>query len=73
MDKSKVIDIIKNKVDKEIAVTEETDITDLGFNSYDLVSMVCEIEDEYDIEITDSEVSEINQVKDIFNYVNNDD
>ncbi len=44
-------------------------IEDLGFNSYDFMSMVGEIEDHFDIEVEESEVVNVKTVKDAMEYI----
>lgn len=42
---------------------------DLGFNSYDFMSLVGEIEEKYDIEVEEREVVQIKTVKDAMDYI----
>lgn len=44
-------------------------IEDLGFNSYDFMSMVGEIEEQFDIEVEEREVVNIKTVKDAMDYI----
>ncbi len=44
-------------------------IEDLGFNSYDFMSMVGEIEDRFDIEVEEREVVNVKTVKDAIEYI----
>lgn len=44
-------------------------IEDLGFNSYDFMSMVGEIEEKYDIEVEEREVVNVKTVKDAVEYI----
>ncbi|MCI8793176.1 MAG: acyl carrier protein [Eubacterium sp.] len=44
-------------------------IEDLGFNSYDFMSMVGEIEDHFDIEVEEREVVNVKTVKDAMEYI----
>lgn len=64
-------EIILKYVDiKPEAVTEEARfIEDLGFNSYDFMSMVGEIEEKYDIEVEEREVVNVKTVKDAISYI----
>lgn len=51
-------------------VTEDARfIEDLGFNSYDFMSMVGEIEEHYDIEVEEREVVNVKTVKDAIEYI----
>lgn len=44
-------------------------IEDLGFNSYDFMSMVGDIEDHFDIEVEEREVVNVKTVKDAIEYI----
>ena len=64
-------DIICEYVDvKPEQITEEARfMEDLGFNSYDFMSMVGEVEEAFDIEVEESEVVNIKTVKDAMEYI----
>lgn len=70
-----MLDTLKNiiceYVDVDInTITEESRfIEDLGFNSYDFMSMVGEIEDQFDIEVEEREVVNVKTVKDAVAYI----
>lgn len=52
------------------AITEESRfIEDLGFNSYDFMSMVGEIEEKFDVEVEEREVVNVKTVKDAVEYI----
>lgn len=52
------------------AITEESRfIEDLGFNSYDFMSMVGELEDQYDIEVDERDVIQVKTVGDAIAYI----
>jgi acyl carrier protein len=54
----------------EAAVTLDTSIKeDLGADSLDVVELVMELEDEFDIEISDEEVDKITTVGDVVKYI----
>lgn len=54
----------------EAAVTMEASFKDdLGADSLDLVELVMELEDEFDIEIADEEAEKIATVGDVINYI----
>lgn len=54
----------------ENAITEDSRfIEDLGFNSYDFMSMVGEIEDTYDIEVEEQDIIDVKTVKDAIAYI----
>lgn len=44
-------------------------VEDLGFNSYDFMSMVGEIEERWDIEVDEREVINVKTVKDAMEYI----
>lgn len=51
-------------------VTEEVRfIEDLGFNSYNFMSMIGEIEEEFDIEVEEREVINVKTVGDAVKYI----
>ncbi|MBS6954758.1 MAG: acyl carrier protein [Enterocloster asparagiformis] len=51
-------------------VTEEARfVEDLGFNSYDFMSMVGEIEERYDVEVEEREVIKVKTVGDAIRYI----
>lgn len=55
---------------EESAITEESRfIEDLGFNSYDFMSMVGEIEEKFDVEVEEREVVNVKTVKDAVEYI----
>ena len=52
-------------------ITEETAlIADLGLCSYDVVCIVADFEDEFNIEIPDKDIKLFQTVKDIVEYIN---
>ena len=44
-------------------------IEDLGFNSYDFMSMVGEIEEKFDVEVEEREVVNVKTIKDAVEYI----
>lgn len=44
-------------------------IEDLGFNSYDFMSMVGEIEEKFDVEVEERDVVNVKTVKDAVEYI----
>lgn len=55
---------------EQSAITEESRfIEDLGFNSYDFMSMVGEIEEKFDVEVEEREVVNVKTVKDAVEYI----
>ncbi|MCR2023184.1 phosphopantetheine-binding protein, partial [Blautia pseudococcoides] len=52
------------------AVTENSRfVEDLGFTSYDFMSMIGELEDTFDIEVEEREVAEIRTVGEAMRYI----
>lgn len=57
------------EVEKEEISEESRFIEDLGFNSYDFMSMVGEIEDTFDVEVEEREVVHVKTVGDAVLYI----
>ncbi|GAA0612517.1 acyl carrier protein [Virgibacillus siamensis] len=68
----RVKDIIVDRLDvDESKVTMEASFKDdLEADSLDVVELVMELEDEFDMEIADEEAEKINTVGDAVNYIN---
>lgn len=58
------VDVDPDKITEDARFME-----DLGFNSYDFMSLVGEVEDKYDIEVEEREVVQIKTVKDAMDYI----
>lgn len=55
---------------KEIALEMDTIISrDLKLNSLEIVSLVCAVEDEFDIEIDDKDIKSIVTIGDLIKYI----
>ena len=67
----KIIEIVYPLLeDKSTKIKENTVLlTDLGLNSFELVELVCVIEDEFDIEIPDKKIKTLITVKDVINFI----
>ena len=67
----KMRELITNYVDVSPAEISEDSkfIDDLGFNSYDFMSFLGEIEDEFDIEIDEREALKIHTVGEAIKYI----
>lgn len=51
-------------------VTENSNlISDLGLSSFDVVSLACKFEDEFEIEIPDRKIRSLQTVKDIVDFI----
>lgn len=57
------------EVEKEEISEDSRFIEDLGFNSYDFMSMVGEIEDTFDVEVEEREVVNVKTVGDAVLYI----
>jgi len=56
--------------DSEIVITGETVLlADLGLNSFELVEMVCAVEEQFDIEIPERAISGFKKVQDVMDYI----
>ena len=67
----KLVDIIVNyvEVNKEDIKPESRFMVDLGFTSFDFMSMLGEIEDELDVEIVQEEAADIRTVQEAVDYL----
>lgn len=69
LDKLKKI-IVKYVSVDPAEITEKSEfINDLGFNSYDFMSFLGEIEDEFDIEVNERDVMNIKTVGEAIEYI----
>ena len=57
------------EVEEEQITPDSRFIEDLGFSSFDFVTMLGELEDEFDIEVNEQEVVEIRTVGEAASYV----
>ena len=57
------------EVEEEQITPDSRFIEDLGFSSFDFVTMLGELEDEFDIEVDEQEVVEIRTVGEAVSYV----
>ena len=57
------------EVDKNAVTENSRFVEDLGFTSYDFMSMVGELEDEFDIEVEERQVAEIRTVGEAVHYI----
>ncbi|MGL5258796.1 MAG: acyl carrier protein [Lachnospiraceae bacterium] len=57
------------EVEKESITLESRFVEDLGFTSYDFMSMIGELEEVFDIEVEERKVAEIVTVKEAINYI----
>lgn len=68
---SKIRQLIVNyvDVDPEIITEDSRFIEDLGFNSYMFMSMLGEIEDEFDVTVDEQEVLKLRTIGDAIAYI----
>ena len=70
-----VFEKVKELIAEELGIEEdvikmESDLSeDLGADSLDAIELIMAVEEEYDVEIPDSEATNIKQVSDIVNYL----
>lgn len=71
--KKDIINLIKGYMrDESMEVSGESSILfDLGLNSFDLVQVVCALEEKYDIEINDSEMVNFRSIDDVVKCIEN--
>ena len=67
----KLVGIITNyvEVDAQDVKPESRFMEDLGFTSFDFVSMLGEVEEEFDVEIDQEEVTEMRTVQEAVDYI----
>lgn len=67
----KIIDIIAEQlnVNREECVPEASFIDDLGADSLDLVELIMEMEETFDIHIADNELEKIRSIKDVTEFL----
>ena len=67
----KLAEIIMNyvEVEKEDIKPESRFMEDLGFTSFDFMSMLGEVEEEFDVEIVQGEVADIRTVQEALDYL----
>ena len=66
----KLKEIIKEHTGSNIDITEDTVLlADLGMSSFDLVQLVCAVEDEFDVEIPDKEIKNFKTVGDVIGFI----
>ena len=67
----KLVEVICNYVEVETADVKEESrfMEDLGFTSFDFMSMLGELEEELDVEINEQEAADIRTVKEAADYL----
>lgn len=61
---SQYVEVEADKITEDARFME-----DLGFNSFDFMSLVGEVEEKYDIQVEEREVVQIRTVKDAMDYI----
>ncbi|MBQ1242858.1 MAG: acyl carrier protein [Clostridia bacterium] len=71
----KLTEIIReHKGGEEVVLTEDTVIiADLGLNSLDLINLVTDIEDEFDVEIPDRAIKMFKTVGDVIRFIESEE
>ncbi|HNS56004.1 MAG TPA: acyl carrier protein [Smithellaceae bacterium] len=67
----KVIKLVMEQLDvtRDECVLEASFIDDLGADSLDLVELIMEMEEEFDLEIEDEELEKIRTIKDVVDFL----
>jgi acyl carrier protein len=56
--------------DEQVVITGDMVLlSDLGLNSFELVELVCEVEEKFDVEIHDRDISRLKTVQDVMDYI----
>ena len=68
---NKLTEIVRKYTGDDSIVLEENTVLigDLGLNSFDLASLACDVEDEFDVEIPDRAIKDFKTVSDIMEFV----
>ena len=67
---TEVIQIIKETFSPRIDVTGDTAIkTDLELDSFEIINLICVLEDKYKIDINEMDIASLITVNDICNYI----
>lgn len=66
--------IFNNIIGRSDTITLNTKLKNKNFeiSSYALVQLICAIEDEFDIEIPNSQIKKFKTVKDVINFIENE-
>jgi len=68
---NKLTALIQEHAGKDnLAITRDTALlSDLGMNSFELVELVCVVEDEFDVEIPDRAIKDFKTVGDVIDFI----
>ncbi len=72
VDQNRIIKMIADhlQIDEDQVTLESAFMDDLGADSLDTVELIMALEEEFDIEIPDSDAEKIRTVQDALNYLN---
>jgi len=67
----KLQEIVRRYTDNDefILTSDMVLLSDLGLNSYELVELVCDVEDNFNIEIPDRAISSFKTVQNVLDYI----
>ncbi|WP_410208149.1 acyl carrier protein [Fusobacterium sp.] len=71
LDKIREIVVEQLGVEPEQVVPEANFVEDLGADSLDTVELIMAFEEEFDVEIPDTDAEKIKTVQDVIDYINN--
>ena len=63
--------LLENQISAELVKEEATFVDDLSADSLDIVELIMSIEEEFDMEVPDSDAEKIVTVGDIIDYIEN--
>jgi len=67
--KERILKILLSNPKIQNVTPESNLVTDFGLSSLDLAEIVCDIEDEFDIEIPEKDLVRIKTIQDIYDYI----
>ena len=67
----KLQELFNDITGKSVVITPATKLKnkDLAISSYSLIQLICAIEDEFDIEIPNSQIKKFKTVKDVISFI----
>ncbi|MDR0493089.1 MAG: phosphopantetheine-binding protein [Nitrososphaerota archaeon] len=68
---NKLQEIIRRYTDDENILIKEDMVllTDLGLNSFELVEIICEVEEKFGVEIPDRVIGDFKTIQDLMDYI----